>query len=55
LRLPLRTYNRSPPINRVALTRALGTVEESVEDETFPDIGLTSHQELKEPIDRPRT
>jgi hypothetical protein len=51
LRLPLRTYNRSPPINRVALTRALGSVEESVEDETFPDIGSMSDEELKELID----
>jgi hypothetical protein len=36
------------------LTRALGSVEEFVEDETFPDIGSMS-DELTELIDRPPT
>jgi hypothetical protein len=30
-------------------------VEESVEDETFPDIGSMGDEELKEPTDRPPT
>ncbi|MGE5858060.1 MAG: hypothetical protein ACM31K_06230 [Solirubrobacterales bacterium] len=51
MRLPQQTYNRLPITKRVVLARALAPVEESVEDETFPDIGSMSDEELKELID----
>ncbi|HEY3191393.1 MAG TPA: hypothetical protein VGJ61_01315 [Solirubrobacterales bacterium] len=33
------------------MTRALASLEESVEDDTFPDIGSMSDEELKELMD----
>jgi RsiG-like len=51
LRLCEPTYNRLPPIKRVALARTLASAEEQLEEETFPDIGSMNDQELKELID----